>query len=555
MNFEQKKWWKEEIVYQVYPRSFMDSNGDGIGDLKGIISKLDYIESLGITAVWLNPIYDSPNDDMGYDIRDYRKIMTEFGNMEDFDILLSGLHDRNIKLLMDLVVNHTSDEHMWFQEAVKSKDNPYHDYYIFKDAKDGLPNNWDSYFSGPAWKLNKTTGEYYLHLFTQKQPDLNWKNPKVRNEVYDLMKFWFDKGIDGFRMDVINVISKKEGLPDRDLTKEIGTCYKNGPKLHDYLREMNREVLTKYNCLTVGECSGARIEDALETVGYNRNELQTLFHFEAMLTDAAPDGNPFLKTEIDLLKLKEVFTRWHHDLYNKAWNSIYLMNHDQPRSVSRFGNDTEYRKESAKMLGTFQLSMCGTPYIYQGEEIGMTNCHFEPEEFRDVQAVNYRNAKLELGIKEENFMPDLLYKTRDNSRTPIQWNSGKNGGFSKADKTWIKLNPNYKDINISESEQDKDSILHYFRKMIKLRKNNPVLTYGDYELLDRDNKKIYAYKRFTENKSVLIILNFSKDNVTFTIPENINVAEPIIYNYPKKPNLNNNTVKIKPYEAVIYRLI
>ena len=547
-------WWKELIVYQIYPRSYNDTTGTGVGDIKGITEKLDYVRSLGANAIWLNPVYDSPCDDMGYDISNYREILKDFGTLEDFKMLLDEAHKRDIRIIMDLVVNHSSDEHQWFVEACKSKDNPYHDYYMFKDAKNGLPNNWDSYFSGPTWDYNEATDEYYLHLFSKKQPDLNWENETVRKEVYDIMKFWLDMGVDGFRMDVINLISKKSGLPDRDLKDEIGKSYSYGPKFHEYIKEMKREVLQHYDCMTVGECPGTSVDAAIKTVGYDRNELQTIFHFEAMQIDLGPNGENFYPGKVNLKKFKEVNTRWHKALYGKAWNSIYFMNHDQPRTVSRFGDDKKYRKESAKMLATFQLSMCGTPYIYQGEEIGMTNCHFEPEEFRDIQMINYYAEMRKKGHTKEELMPGLLYRGRDNSRTPMQWKCSKNGGFSTADETWIKMNPNYKDINVAESENDKDSILNYFRKMIEVRKKNKALIYGDYEILDPDSENTYIFKRFLNDDEVIVALNFSGKEIKLDVVKKIKEKKVVISNYPDSKYDSMENLILRAYEAKIIRI-
>jgi oligo-1,6-glucosidase len=549
-----EKWWKELIVYQIYPRSYNDTTDTGVGDINGITEKLDYIKSLGVNAIWLNPVYKSPNDDMGYDISDYRDIMSEFGTLEDFKMLLTEAHKREIRIIMDLVVNHSSDEHQWFVEACKSNDNPYHDYYMFRDANNGIPNNWDSYFSGSTWEYNKPTNEYYLHLFSKKQPDLNWENETVRKEVYDIMKFWLDMGIDGFRMDVINLISKKVGLPDRDLSEEIGKSYSYGPRFHEFMKDMSKEVLSKYDAMTVGECPGTDVEDAIKTVGYDRDELQTVFHFEAMQVDMGPNGENFYPGKVDLRKFKEVNTHWHKALYGKAWNSIYFMNHDQPRTVSRFGNDTTYRKESAKMLATFQLSMCGTPYIYQGEEIGMTNCHFEPEEFRDIQMINYYAEMTEKGHSKEELMPGLLYRGRDNSRTPMQWENLKNGGFSTSDSTWIKMNPNYKEINVAECENDSDSILNYFRKMIEVRKNNKVLVYGDYEILDADSEDTYIFKRFLDNEEVIVALNFSDKEIVFDAVKDVKQKEVIISNYSDSRFSNDNSLVLRAFESKIIRI-
>ncbi|ACL69702.1 glycoside hydrolase family 13 protein [Halothermothrix orenii] len=562
MTKKEKSWWKEAVVYQVYPRSFNDTTGNGIGDLRGIIEKLDYIKDLGVDVIWLNPVYESPCDDMGYDISNYRKILPQFGTMEDFDLLLSEMHKRGLKLVMDLVVNHTSDEHRWFVESRKSKDNPYRDYYIWKKPKaDGSPpNNWVSYFGGSAWEYDEQTGEYYLHLFSKKQPDLNWENPKVREEVKDIMRFWLDKGVDGFRMDVIGFISKDpdfEDFPtDNPSGKDLGDKYANGPRLHEFLQELHDDVLSHYDCMTVGECPGVSPEDALLIVGKDRRELQTLFQFEGMDIDYGKNGSRFSIGNWDVHGFKKVYTKWHKKLYGKAWNSIYLMNHDQPRAVSRFGDDKKYRKESAKMLATFLLSMWGTPYIYQGEEIGMTNCPFEGvEEFRDIEMINYYNEQISKGKTKEEIMPGLLYRGRDNSRTPIQWNDSRNAVFSDAEETWIKVNPNYTEINVEEAEKDPDSILHYFRRMIKTRKDNDVLIYGDYELVDEGNDDVYAYRRFLDNEEMLVLLNFTDKETSCDVsPYNLEDKELIISNYKGGQKVKGTEVTLRPYEARIYKI-
>ncbi|MCP4180572.1 MAG: alpha-glucosidase [bacterium] len=547
-------WWKEAVVYQIYPRSFKDTTGSGVGDIKGITEKLDYISSLGADVIWLNPIYDSPCDDMGYDISDYRNILHEFGTMHDFEELLHEAHKRNLKIIMDLVVNHTSDQHKWFCEAKKSKDNKYNNYYIFSKGKDDkYPNNWCSIFGGPAWEYNKQTDEYFLHLYAKTQPDLNWDNPDLRKEIYSMMKFWMDKGIDGFRMDVINFISKKPGLPEKPDGVTSEEFYANGPNLHAYLKEMYKEVLSKYDCMTVGECPGVHCEDALKIVGDKQDELNMLFHFESMLVDLGPNGEFFYEGKINLPRFKKVLDKWHKALYNKGWNSIYLMNHDQPRSVSRFGNDKKYWSESAKMLATFQLSLCGTPYIYQGEEIGMTNCQFEPEEFRDIWMINYYKEMKDKGYQKDELLPGLLYRGRDNSRTPFQWDDSLNGGFSKSDQTWIKVNPNYTSINAASQENDRNSILNYFRKMINVRKQNKVLIYGDCTIIDAENKNIYAYKRFDKKSEVAIILNFSERSITFDKISDFGKAELIIGNY-QFIKLLENGIYLRPFEAVVIRI-
>ena len=494
-----KAWWKEGVVYQIYPRSFKDSNGDGIGDIKGIIEKLDYIKELGADIIWLCPIYKSPNDDNGYDVSDYMNIMDEFGTMQDFDKMLKEIHSRGLKLVMDLVVNHTSDEHKWFIESKSSINNPYRDYYIWKDGNDKMaPNNWASFFSGPAWKYDDLTGQYYLHLFSEKQPDLNWENEKVRNEVYDMMNYWFKKGIDGFRMDVINLISKTPGLPDgkKNENELYGNGYPlfaNGPRIHEFLQEMNKKVLSNYDIFTVGEAPGVDPETAKLYVDDDRNELNMIFQFELMDIDSGTD-----KWDLKPWKLttfKDIMYKWYDSLKEKGWNSLFLNNHDQPRMVSRFGNDKEYRVESAKMLATFLHTWQGTPYIYQGEEIGMTNVRFEDlSDYKDIEIINMYKEKSQQGISKEAIMNSIFAKGRDNARTPMQWDSSEGAGFTKG-KPWIKINPNYNNINVEDSLKDTNSIFYYYQKLIKLRKEHEVIVYGDVNLLLRDDENIFAYTR------------------------------------------------------------
>ncbi|MFN8414490.1 MAG: alpha-glucosidase [Anaerolineales bacterium] len=560
-----KSWWKESVVYQIYPRSFKDSNGDGIGDLRGIIQKLDYIKDLGVDVVWLCPVYKSPNDDNGYDISDYRDIMDEFGTLADWQELLDGMHQRGIKLIMDLVVNHSSDEHPWFVEARKSKDNPYRDYYIWHPGRDGKePNNWASHFSGSAWQYDETTGEYYLHLFTKKQPDLNWENPKLRAEVYDLMKYWLDKGIDGFRMDVINMISKVPGFPDvpartSDRYHLDNRHFINGPRLLEFLDEMKREVLSKYDILTVGETPSVTPQIAIDFTEEETGALSMVFQFEHMDIDAdMSTGNS--RSTIKpwrLSELKQITTRWQKEMDNKGWNSIYLMNHDQPRAVSRFGNDQEYRVESAKMLATFSLMLQGTPYIYQGEEIGMTNVAFETiDDYRDVETLNlYRELVEEKGVDAQALLKVINAKSRDNARTPMQWDDSTNAGFTSG-TPWIKVNPNYKSINVQSTLADSNSIFYYYKKLIQLRKQNPVAIYGSYDLLLENDEKVYAFTRTFENDRLLVVLNFTAGHADFNLPETINVssAELLIGNYDTVSTENIRTLTLRPYEALVYRL-
>lgn len=561
-----KSWWKESVVYQIYPRSFKDSNDDGIGDLRGIIQKLDYIKNLGVDVVWLCPVYKSPNDDNGYDISDYRDIMDEFGTMTDWQELLDGLHQRGIKLIMDLVVNHTSDEHPWFLEARKSKSNPYRDYYIWHPGKNGQePNNWASAFSGSAWQYDEMTGEYYLHIFTKKQPDLNWENPKVRAEVYDLMRWWLDKGIDGFRMDVVNMISKVSGFPDVPArnTDRFQSDHRhtiNGPHLLEFFEEMNREVLSKYDILTVGETPSVTPQIAIDFTNEETGALSMVFQFQHMDIDADVSTGTSRSTvkPWSLLELKKIMTHWQKELENKGWNSIYLMNHDQPRSVSRFGNDRQYRVESAKMLATFTLMLQGTPYIYQGEEIGMTNVAFETiNDYRDVETLNmYRELVEEKGVDAQALLKVIHAKSRDNARTPLQWDDSENAGFTSG-IPWIKVNSNYKSINVRSALADPNSIFYYYKKLIELRKQNPVVVYGNYDLLLENDERVYAFTRTLEEDRLLVLLNFTSDYVTFELPAppRYSRAELLIGNYTAIDNENIRAFTLRPYEARVYRLL
>jgi oligo-1,6-glucosidase len=555
-----QQWWKEAVVYQIYPRSFKDSNGDGIGDINGIISKLDYLKELGVDCIWLSPVYKSPNDDNGYDISDYFDIMDEFGTMADWERLLEEMHKRGLKLIMDLVVNHSSDEHAWFIESRKSKDNPYRDYYIWRPGQDGRePNNWKSTFSGSAWQYDEATGEYYLHLFSKKQPDLNWENPKLRQEIYDMMKFWLDKGIDGFRMDVINFISKVDGLPDApnpDGKKYVsGSRYfMNGPKIHDYLQEMNREVLSKYDIMTVGEMPGVTVEEAKLYTAADRKELNMVFQFEHVDLDSGPDGKWDLKP-LQLKDLKENFTKWQKGLEKEGWNSLYLNNHDQPRMVSRFGDDRKYRVESAKMLATFLHMLKGTPYIYQGEEIGMTNVQFESiDDYKDIETLNmYREKVIENGEDHEKVMKSIYAKGRDNARTPFQWDDSEHAGFTTG-TPWIKVNPNYKEINAKQAMADPDSIFHYYRKLIQLRKQYPIIVYGNYDLLLPEDEKIYAYTRTLGDQKLLVILNFTADSPVFESEFGNSARKLLISNYTVDESEPIDRIVLRPYEARVYLL-
>lgn len=557
-----KAWWKEAVVYQIYPRSFYDSNGDGIGDLRGITRKLDYLKELGVDVIWLCPVYKSPNDDNGYDISNYQDIMDEFGTLADWEELLKEMHKRGIKLVMDLVVNHTSDEHPWFVESRKSKDNPYRDFYIWRPPKNGAePNNWRSFFGGSAWQYDEHTGEYYLHLFTKKQPDLNWENPKVRAEIFRMMDGWLQKGIDGFRMDVINMLSKVPGLPDApvvtpDRYQFGGTLYVNGPRLMEFLTEMKAKVLSRYDILTVGETPFVTPEDAIRIAGEETGALKMVFQFEHMDLSAETGAEFGTFTPRKLSGLKSVMTRWQKGLENRAWNSIYLGNHDQPRSVSQFGDDGKYRIESAKLLATFIHMLQGTPYIYQGDEIGMTNVAFESiQEYRDVATLNmYREAVEEKGIDPKLALSVVHVKSRDNARTPIQWDASPQAGFTTG-TPWIGVNPNYTEINVAGALADPDSIFHYYKKLIQLRKQNPVIVYGTYDLLLDAHEEIYAFTRTLEDDRLLVILNFSKDTPLFELPQSISYAraELLIGNYPVDTQ-DLRQIRLRPFEARVYRL-
>ncbi len=549
-----KAWWKEAVVYQIYPRSFCDSNGDGIGDLNGITSKLDYLKELGIDVIWLSPVYKSPNDDNGYDISDYEDIMTEFGTMDDFDKMLAAAHERGIKIVMDLVVNHTSDEHPWFVESRSSKDNEKRDYYIWKEGKDGKePTNWGSAFSGPAWKYDEKTDMYYLHLFSVKQPDLNWENPKVRKEVFDMMTRWCEKGIDGFRMDVISLISKPEGYPDAKvvgLYGDMGICA-NGPKVHDYLKEMNEKVLSKFDIMTVGETAGVTLEEAKKYANTDGSELNMVFQFEHMDLDGGEKFKWSTKP-MPLVPLKENLSKWQKGLDGVAWNSLYFCNHDQPRIVSRLGDESDaYRELSAKCIATCLHMMQGTPYIYQGEELGMTNTVFNSvDDFRDLESINAYRELVESGLyTDEDMFPKIAHKSRDNARTPMQWDASENSGFTTG-TPWIAVNPNYKKINVADQLKREDSVFHYYQKLIRLRKENEIIVYGNYELLLPDDENIFAYIRTLDNQKLLVVCNFSKSEQKFDFSGYEN-AKVLISNYNRDAREDGI---LKPYEAIVLLL-
>ncbi|ESL04456.1 oligo-1,6-glucosidase [Catonella morbi ATCC 51271] len=550
-----KTWWKESVVYQIYPRSFCDSNGDGIGDIKGITSKLHYLKDLGINVIWLSPVYQSPNDDNGYDISDYESIMTEFGTMADFDEMLAKAHSLGIKIVMDLVVNHTSDEHKWFIESRSSKDNPKRDYYIWKDGKGGKePNNWGSCFSGSAWQLDETTGQYYLHLFSKKQPDLNWENDEVREEVYSMMNRWCEKGIDGFRMDVISLISKDQSFPDGPtyggLYGSFESC-SNGPRVHEFLQEMNKKVLSKYDIMTVGECAGVTLEEAKKYANSNGSELNMVFQFEH--TGLDDDSTMKWSTKkMPLVPLKENLTKWQKGLNEVAWNSLYFCNHDQPRIVSRLGSEKdEYRELSAKCIATCLHMMQGTPYVYQGEELGMTNTVFNSvKDFRDLESINAFNELTETGvISAEELFPKICHKSRDNARTPMQWDDSKNAGFTTGNP-WIAVNPNYTKINAKEQIAREDSVFNYYKKLIALRKEYEIIVYGDYNLLLPEDKDLFVYERSLDGKKLLVACNFSEKEREFDFSP-VKNGKVLINNY-EGFSLENK--KLRPYEAaaVIY---
>lgn len=543
-------WWKEAVVYQIYPRSFMDSNGDGIGDLQGIISRLDYLKTLGVDVIWMSPVYQSPNDDNGYDISDYQAIMEEFGTMEDFDELLSKAHEKGLKIVMDLVVNHTSDEHRWFVESRKNKDNPYSDYYIWRDAKEdgSAPNNWGACFGGSAWEFDQKRGQYYLHLFSKKQPDLNWDNPKVRSEVFAMMDWWCQKGIDGFRMDVISMISKTKEMPDgeiRGLYGDYSPYCVHGPNVHSYLKEMNREVLSKYDLMTVGETAGVTPEEACRYAGKDEQELNMVFQFQHV--DVCGKYGKWMDERMPLTTLKAILSRWQNELYGKAWNSLFWDNHDQPRAVSRFGNDApQWRVLSAKMLATCLHLMQGTPYIYQGEELGMTNYPFkDPEDFHDIESIHAYEEWCKSGrVSHEEFWPCITRISRDNARTPMQWDESAQAGFTKGEP-WMPVNPNYKEINAKAALEDPGSVFYHYQKLIALRKQYPVIVHGDYKLLFADSEEIFAYQRTLRKEKLLVVCNFTDQETAFILPKEFAGGRYLIANYenPGKEGV------LRPYEA------
>ena len=556
-----KDWWKNSVVYQIYPRSFKDSNGDGFGDLPGVIEKLDYLKELGIDVIWLSPVFDSPQDDNGYDIRDYRSVYAGFGTNEDMEELIAQAHKRGIKVVMDLVVNHTSDEHVWFVESRKSRENAYSDYYIWKDPKaDGSePNNWGSSFCGSAWEYSEQRGQYFLHFYSRRQPDLNWENPKVRKEVYDLMKFWMEKGADGWRMDVIASISKEQDFPDYPEEEGrkyyTGKYHSNGPRLHEFIQEMNREVLSKYDCMTGGEAPGSTPEVARLFTDPDRKELNMIFTFEHMNIDRVPGSvnRKWALKPFDLRELKRVMSDWQYKLAGRGWNALYFENHDQPRVISRWGNDTEYREECAKAYATVLHGMQGTPYIYQGEEIGMTNVAFELEEYEDIEV---RNAFQELvvngkSITREEFQKAVWNKSRDNGRTPMQWDDSENAGFTTG-TPWFRVSDRYQEINVKNALEKKDSVFYYYKELIRLRHEEPLLTEGEYRLILPEDEHIFAYLRQTEKEGWLVAANLSEKTLpSEPLREFVKEMQEVMIGNYERTGIEG---ELRPYEAFMMRI-
>lgn len=559
--------WKKSVVYQIYPKSFKDSNNDGIGDLRGIIEKLDYLQELGVDIIWLNPVYASPQADNGYDISDYFSIYPPFGTLDDMKQLLQESHRRGIKVMMDLVVNHTSDEHIWFKESRKSRNNPYRDFYIWRDArgyddnrKPIPPNNWGSFFSGSAWEWDENTKQFYLHLFSKNQPDLNWENDLVRRKIYDMMNWWMQMGVDGWRIDTCNLYSKHTAFldfPSRNGEKYvISPMYARGPRIHEFLREMNREVFSRYDCVTVGEAPFTTAEEAILYTAPEEHKLNMIFTFEHMEIDSAP-GSMNGKWDIakpNLPRLKKVFEKWQKTLYKKGWNSLYWNNHDQPRIVSRWGDDGQYRVKSAKMLAAILHLMQGTPFIYQGEEIGMTNCRYNLEDYNDIEIHNaYREIVLEQKtMTHDKFMEAVHKKGRDNARTPFQWDDSENAGFSSA-RPWLKVNPRYKEINAEKDRKSPDSIYYWYQKLIRLRKEMEIITEGDFNLLFPDDEDIFAYMRTFEDERLIVVGNFSGKTREIELDGQLDGYEILLKNYDERLSISNR-ITVKPWEVfALYR--
>lgn len=549
----EKKWWKEAVAYQIYPRSFMDSNNDGIGDLQGIISKLDYLKDLGIDVIWICPVYKSPNDDNGYDISDYQDIMSDFGNMEDFNELLSEIHKRNMKIIIDLVINHTSDEHPWFIESRSSKQNPKRDWYIWREGKDNKePNNWESIFKGSAWEYDENTKEYYLHLFSKKQPDLNWENEDMRNEIYKMINWWLDKGIDGFRVDAISHINKEEGLVDMDNPDNLKYVpsfdkHMNVEGIHDYLRELKENTFSKYDIMTVGEANGVKAEQATDWVGENDGKFNMLFQFEHI--------DLWNSSEFNLPNLKKVWNKWQVNLENDGWNALFIENHDITRVVSSWGDDTRFLKESAKALGLLYFMHKGTPFIYQGQEIGMTNVKFNDiNEYDDIRSINEYNQLINQGMSPKDALEHIWNTSRDNTRTPMQWDDSLNAGFSKSNP-WIHVNPNYKYINVKEQLEDDDSILNFYKKMIKIKKSSECLIYGKYNLILEDDTNIFAYERILNDEKFLVICNLKSESSNYKYEKlTLKYENLILSNYNVDAHKDLNNFELKPWEARLYKI-
>jgi alpha-glucosidase len=553
-----KKWWKESVAYQVYPRSFMDSNGDGIGDLKGVTSKLDYLKELGIDVIWLSPMFKSPNDDNGYDISDYQDIMDEFGTMADFNELLEGVHQRGMKMILDLVINHTSDEHPWFIESRSSKDNPKRDWYIWRDGKDGkAPNNWESIFSGPAWRYDKETEQYFMHIFSPRQPDLNWENPEVRNALYDMVNWWLDKGIDGFRVDAISHIKKEPGFPDMPNPENLDfvPCFPkmmNVDGIDEFLTEFSQKTIKNYDIMTVGEANGVGLDDADKWVGEDNGYFNMIFQFEflGLWEKDAED-------RVNVRALKKNLTKWQKGLEGKGWNALFIENHDQPRRVSSWGNDRKLWKESAKMLGALYFLMKGTPFIYQGQEIGMTNVQFPSiEDYNDVGMLNYYKVETASGRSHDEIMEIIWKQCRDNARTPMQWNASNMGGFTSANQTWLGINPNYQEINVESQINDPDSILSFYKKLIRLRKDNPLFVYGTYDLFLPNHKHLFVYTRRHGSRQAIVINNFREKATMFKVPTSISYtsSELVLNNYDTADKKLRREFTLKPYETRVYLL-
>ncbi|WP_280951874.1 alpha,alpha-phosphotrehalase [Alteribacter populi] len=554
------EWWRKSVVYQIYPKSFNDTMGNGIGDLEGIIEKLDYLKELGVDIIWLTPVYKSPQKDNGYDISDYFSIHEEYGTMEDFDRLLAEAHKRDLKIIMDIVVNHTSTEHEWFKQSAQSKDNTYRDFYIWKDPIDGEePTNWQSKFGGTAWKYDEKTEQYYLHLFDVTQADLNWENEEVREKVYDMMRYWFDKGVDGFRLDVVNLISKDQRFPNDDGSVAPGDgrkFYTDGPRVHEFMHEMNDKVFSNYDVMTVGEMSSTTVDHCIQYTRPDRQELSMTFNFHHLKVDY-PEGEKWVAADFDFLALKEILSKWQVEMHKGGgWNALFWCNHDQPRVVSRFGNDGEYHNESAKMLATTVHMMQGTPYIYQGEEFGMTDPKFNRiDEYRDVETLNIYKLKREQGIDEAELMKSIKQKSRDNSRTPVQWDGSENAGFTSG-TPWIGVANNYKEINAKNAMEDRNSVFYHYQKLIGLRKKLDIITYGSYELLLKEDEQMFAYVREYNDEKLLVVNNFYEDEVDFEYPLDDLAgykSEIVISNYDDAPS-NPREVKLRAYESVVYHL-